>query len=73
MQAHWVSEALKNVRSSNVTKCFMKAGFPPSHEPEDDPDDDLPLADLILRVRDHLLEAISDPQEYVLIGIPSME
>ena len=67
LQIHWLSEALKNVRSSTVTKCFMKGEFASSHEPEDNPDDHMPLADLIRLLKGHPSETITIPHEYALI------
>lgn len=51
--AQWIGAAVKDVKPSTVTSCFKKAGFP-CEPSEDDPEDDIPLSQLITTASQHL-------------------
>nr|XP_005999526.1 PREDICTED: uncharacterized protein LOC102348151 [Latimeria chalumnae] len=65
---HWINESVKKLKSSTVTKYFAKAGFVVSkdQEEEDDLEDNLPFAQLLIQAQDclGLEDLITDPQEY---------
>jgi hypothetical protein len=53
---HWIDISWKETKDSMIISCFRIAGFPVSglsqcEEVEDDPDDDIPLAQLYNMVR----------------------
>ena len=44
----WAASAVSAVKSNTVVKCFAKAGVCPlDEEEEEDPDDDVPLVQLL--------------------------
>ena len=75
---HWLSESVKAVKPITATKCFKKAGFEIT-EPvgDEDPEDDLPLAQLLTSVTSHLPadSAITKAIDYVNIDsdVPTCE
>ncbi|KAK2155260.1 hypothetical protein LSH36_244g00018 [Paralvinella palmiformis] len=72
-----ISAAVDEVKTSTVVRCFAMAGFPTFVDASDDPDEDVPLAQLLLQASNELplSDAITDPGEYISIdsGIPVME
>lgn len=52
---HWIRDAVRDVKPLTVQRCFGKAGVPPQQDlPDDDPEDDLPLAQLLAATVDRL-------------------
>ena len=56
---HWISSSIKDVKKQTVSSCFRKAGFPGDETEEQDPEDDMPLSELITAASKQL--KIKDP------------
>ena len=56
---HWIHSAVNNIKTQTVSSCFRKAGFPVEQTEEEDPEEDIPLAELIATASKQL--KIQDP------------
>ena len=71
----WVSRAVHLVSPETVTRCFTRAGLQVADAmPVSDDEDDIPLADLLFRLREHLPEPMTE-EEYMTSdsNIPAVE
>ena len=59
----WVTEAVKRLRSQTVTSCFSRSGFTDTFT--DDPEDEMPLADLVRWFQRATGSGDDTPIEYV--------
>ena len=75
---YWIKEAVNQIKSSTVAKCFQKAGFNVTTTDEDeDPEENIPLAQLLQQVSDNLDldQPITNPDSYATVDddLPSSE
>ena len=71
---HWIFSSIKDVKKQTVSSCFRKAGFPGVETEEHDPEDNMPLSELItaaskqLKIRDPMTaEEFVNTDKYVSV------
>ena len=71
---HWIFSSIKDVKKQTVSSCFRKAGFPGVETEEHDPEDNMPLSELItaaskqIKIRDPMTaEEFVNTDKYVSV------